>query len=288
MPACALADAAAAAAAASTFADVPDPTVDAPPDDSAGAPAAAIPAAPARLARALVLHGYLQSAAHFAARAAPLRRRLAAAGIDAVFLDAPHAVAPPADAPPGRDARAWWSAVTDGDGAVTYTGWPASRAALAEEWARAPPGTVTGLLGFSQGAVAVHHLLEELAAARAAPGDADDAPAAARRAALAPLLRAPPAFAVLLSGFAARERARPAGAAPLDVPSLHVFSADDAIVAPAASAALAARFARAETLEHPHGHAPPQRAGDVRRVAAFCVDAAARAAAERAAAASDA
>lgn len=196
----------------------------------------------------------------------PLLRKLDGAGFACVFATAPH----DAPAPPTRpDQPSYsWLALTSGgpshlvDVPREYSGWEQSRALIADQWRE---GGFVGLLAFSQGSVCVHHLLNELAAARA--GDAALADA------LAPLLTAPPRFVVLCSGFPSRAGSDGVFSPPrplLSIPSVHASSTADEFVPADLQDALAAFFEAPIMLRHDKGHTMPQSSEHTRAIADFC------------------
>lgn len=189
---------------------------------------------------------------------------LAAAGVDAIFPDAPHAArGPPTDDNPFPGPYyEWWNAERTPDGWV-YDGVDATLAAAAATLAATP---CDGVLGFSQGCI-LGTILLHMAAARS--------PLLAGAAAGGRL----PSFGVFFCGIpprtlppavaAAVGGARHAGALPpLAAPSLHVLGRRD----PAAplSRALAASFVAPTVIEHERGHVIPRLAErDVGALRAF-------------------
>jgi hypothetical protein len=188
---------------------------------------------------------------------------------DLVYATAPHVV--PAEVAGREDARTWWyyheGASPFAPEPIEYRGWPESRRMLAQLWVE--HGPFDGLLGFSQGAVAVHQLCMEIAAAQAAQragaaltwwGPDESA-----------FLERPPKFAILACGFPSRHRQPGVPPAPVGLPSLHISSPQDPTVAPALQRELEAAFAPEGRvwLEHNKGHAMPQQAEGLRVIAAF-------------------
>jgi len=177
--------------------------------------------------RVLCLHGYHGSGEVLRGQLRGWAREVAELA-ELVCVDAPSI----ADGDFG-----WWHARADvpAPGAPPvkrYRGWSRTRAWIARYVAE--HGPFDGVLGFSQGA-ALAALLVALAVVEPAP-----------------LLR----FAIMIGGFQSAD-ARHApwfAAGPLAVPSLHVIGRADSIVSPAASHALAARFAAPVVVEHDGGH----------------------------------
>lgn len=219
--------------------------------------------------RILLLHGYTQNASIFRSRIRGLLRKLERGGFDPVFISAPHAATHAGR--PIADPRTWWRTTavsTHEDTPREYIGWAESRAVIVDAWAK---GGFLGMLGFSQGAVVVHHTLNELAAARA--GDV------ALQGALAPLLRAPPQFVVCSSGFPSRAGAGDAFYPPRPVHAMRamITSSDgDALVPPALQDAQAAFFESPARIRHNKGHGVPQTAADCKAIIEFINDAIAR------------
>jgi predicted esterase len=165
--------------------------------------------------------------------------------VDLIFPDAPHnaseasvralvqRMGAPAGPPPHLE---WWNASDDGR---TYRGWDASRELLREQLERHP---AVGILGFSQGA-AVAAAIAGLAAQGALPA-----------------LR----FAVLVA-----EDLQPLFAAPIELPSLHVWGEADAFARH--SPGLSQRFAAhsRQIVTWPGGHAVPTRGAAADAIVAF-------------------
>ena len=220
--------------------------------------------------RILLLHGYTQNASIFRSRIRGLLRKLEKGGFDPVFISAPHA-AINTSGRPIADPRTWWRTAavsTHEDTPREYIGWAESRAVIVNAWAT---GGFLGVLGFSQGAVVVHHVLNELAAARA--GDA------ALQGALAPLLHAPPQFVICSSGFPSRAGAGDVFSPPRPVHATRamITSSDaDALVPPALQDAQAAFFDSPARIRHDKGHGVPQTAADCKSIIDFINGAIAR------------
>lgn len=218
--------------------------------------------------RILFLHGYTQNSTIFRSRIRGLLRKLEKNGFDPVFISAPHAAVSP-----GREInnpRTWWRTAVSNleDSPREYAGWPESRALICSTWAH---GGFIGMVGFSQGAVVVHHLLNEMAAA--AGGDA------ALQHALAPLLHESPQFVVCSSGFPSRAGAEGVFSPPRPVHKIRalITSSDaDALVPPAMQDAQAAFFESPARIRHDKGHGVPQTAADCKVIIDFINDALAR------------
>ena len=186
--------------------------------------------------RVLCLHAYGGNAQDFEARTKQLRAPFK--DVDWHYMEAPIET---------TGGRVWWSypewdAAVDPIGylkATHYDGLPELLALVAEEEERG--GAFTGVLGFSQGAVAAATLC------------------ARERSALR--------WAVLISGFAPRDP-RASFGAQLHVPTLHVIGTADA-VAPEATRALAQHFVAAESVEHDKGHVAQLPAEARQRVVDF-------------------
>ena len=208
------------------------------------------------------MHGWTQSGPILRARAAPLHRHLTRIA-EVRYPTAPCSLPARAD---GSAAFGWWLPREDGATGPPHE-WPAARAAIAA--AAAELGGCDALIGFSQGAVAAHALLSEIEAARRGGGDsAARGGALDEDAAWSAIVASPPRAVVLLCGFPAPWLPP---APPLATPALVVVARGDAVVLPARQAALAGVFAGATVHEMEGGHAPPQRAADVRAVTAFLV-----------------
>ena len=241
--------------------------------------------------RVLFLHGWGGNAAAMGARVARgLGRKLPPALFELVFLDGPVDLPPllleaeeaaaAAAAPPGRHLAWFTYNSTPEDAARTredtlspdareYLRWPEARAAIARAWTARGP--FDAILGFSQGAIAAHQLLRELAHLRALAGGAE---AAARAAGFGAeelaLLRRPPRCAVLIGGRTSCHVWPPAAGAALAIPTLHVMSAADSRIPLALQQQLRdACGAGAEELLHEKGHVLPAAAAHAAAVAAF-------------------
>ncbi|KAJ2776538.1 Ovarian cancer-associated protein 2 [Coemansia interrupta] len=193
----------------------------------------------------LCLHGYTQSGASFRARTGPLRRSLGR-HITWVYATAPHAAATtfsssePTATGPAEPSLAWWN-MHNGDAQRVWQDVQQSLAALrrvAEE-----QGPFDGILGFSQGAGMAALLL-----------------ALGREDSTLPRFR----FAVLISGFFPKMDAFAEalqGGGRVQVPSLHVLGAADAVVPQARGQELAQRaFEDAQVCVHEGGHYVPANA----------------------------
>ena len=183
----------------------------------------------AGLLRVLVLHGRSQTGALLHGRLAPLRRRLAGVA-ELVFVDAPCII-------PGAELREWWP--HDGADARSVD---AAVACAAAAWAA--HGPFHALLGFSQGAAVAFECCAR----------ADTAFAGLRG-------------VVLASGYAPGSPSE--AGPPLQLPSLHLLSEDDAAVPAAASRRAAERFTAPQVHVHDLGHCVPQRAQELQVVLAF-------------------
>ena len=170
----------------------------------------------------ICLHGFTQNGQQLAGQLASIAARLPPE-IELIFPDAPHACAPASVErlaalfrmePPPPPHLCWWDASDDGS---EYRGWNATREKLRALCDRPEP---VGLLGFSQGAIACTAL------------------AALHEHGQFPALE----FAVLIAGRTPRAQVfAPLLAAPLHLPSLHVWGERDA-GAPQACPALVEAF----------------------------------------------
>ena len=189
--------------------------------------------------RLLVLHGYTQSASMLYSKTKKLRQALVA-GTQLVFVDGPHVASAPGATPATfgdveqATRRCWWHATERPDGTMCYEGCEESLSYI--ERILRDEGPFDGVIGFSQGAVLAHLLLE---------GGAH------------PELRC----AICISGFASRDPVHEAmvapGSEPIPVPSLHIIGERDALVEPSRSEAMAARFENATIITHAGGHFSP-------------------------------
>lgn len=214
----------------------------------------------------ILLHGWTQTGAVLEASMVPLASALRVAGFSLVFPNAPHT------AGPGHafGSRTWWDVgESDSSGRVAYNGWDVSRAALAVEWGKAAEagGVAVGLLGFSQGAVVVHTLLEELAAAAAASHT--PLPSSS----LSPFILSPPRFAILACGFPSRQKGAftPPTQHIATPPTLHAIARRDKLVEPKYQHALASRFLNPTLLDFDAGHRLPSAPADIEAVVQFCL-----------------
>lgn len=182
--------------------------------------------------RCLCLHGFRQSKSHFKGRAGSLRRVLRRAGVELVFAQAPHVLPNAEDE--GEAVRAtWWHTAEGDDGAVAYRGWDESAREIRRLY---EAERCDGVLGFSQGAVAVAALCVA------------DPPL--------PNLQ----YAVMVSGFAPRDTAIAAAlasAAPLALPTMHVWGTADEIVSGDKSERLSTFFEGPACVVHEGGHFVP-------------------------------
>lgn len=185
----------------------------------------------------LLLHGYTQHGASFAADVAPLF----GGDLVAVPLDAPFEAGSGASRlDPRPPHRTWWDATDDG---AEYRGWERVLDVVAEALS-AHPGSA--LLGFSQGAMAAAVVCAAAAAGRGPR----------------------PSRAVLAAGRRPRATAlQPLFAAPIDVPSLHVVGARDPLAAFAGE--LEACFVSPRSLPWPGPHVVPTRGPAAEAIRAF-------------------
>jgi pimeloyl-ACP methyl ester carboxylesterase len=156
----------------------------------------------------IALHGFTMNAAGLKHMMADLEPRLEGV-VGFVYPDAPHTAPESSVAAiaqlmggfrPKPPNLQWWSASDDGS---AYAGWEATRTRLASELAAHPEA---GLLGFSQG------------------GAVAAAIAAASSRGLLPPVR----FVIAIAGFTPRAQdIAPLFAAPVRVPSLHVWGLAD-------------------------------------------------------------
>ncbi|KAJ1830487.1 Ovarian cancer-associated protein 2 [Coemansia sp. RSA 2703] len=192
--------------------------------------------------RILCLHGYTQSGPSFRARTGPLRRGLGKQ-IEWVYATAPHLAATTfdsqaTDAP--SEPMAWWN-MHGGDTKRVWADVEDSVKALQK--VAADEGPFDGVLGFSQGA--------GMAAVMLALGQKQESGI--------PRFK----FAVLISGFYPQMQAfeEALGGSRMQVPSLHVLGAADAVVPKTRGEELAQRaFENAEVHVHEGGHYVPANA----------------------------
>jgi len=182
--------------------------------------------------RLLCLHGYHGSAEILRRQMRPLVQDLDV-GADFVFVDAPSLA---------LGDFGWWH--------LDFRGWERTRDWAVELFQRQPH--FDGVFGFSQGAA----LTALLVGMRAPDGRVSDE---------RPLSFD---FAMMASGFRSdspRHAALFAAKQSFSLPSLHLISRSDPIVAPADSQALARQFEAPVVLDHSSGHVvpgtPPIRAG---------------------------
>ncbi|HET6293752.1 MAG TPA: hypothetical protein VFG33_10260 [Kribbella sp.] len=182
--------------------------------------------------RLLCLHGYHGSAEILRRQMRPLVQDLDV-GADFVFVDAPSLA---------LGDFGWWH--------LDFRGWERTRDWAVELFQRQPH--FDGVFGFSQGAA----LTALLVGMRAPDGRVSDEQ---------PLSFD---FAMMASGFRSdspRHAALFAAKQSFSLPSLHLISRSDPIVAPADSQALARQFEAPVVLDHSSGHVvpgtPPIRAG---------------------------
>lgn len=220
-----------------------------------------------RLCRIAVLHGWCQNASVLRDKLHGFVRKLCGAdcGADIIFLEAPHVI-PAGDAGERVNARGWWtysasdrSDVTDFETRRTYYGWDESRRVITS--AAATHGPFDVLVGFSQGAVAVHLLTCELEA-YARHGVTSALPEGCRG-------MKPPRAVICVAGFPAACALPLSEGQLLETPSLHVSSEADIRVPAEMQRSLAARFKAPEMLMHDKGHSVPQRAADMAAMIEF-------------------
>jgi pimeloyl-ACP methyl ester carboxylesterase len=191
--------------------------------------------------RLVCLHGFTQNGQQLAGQLAGIAARLPR-DVELICPDAPHACAPASVSrlaamfrmdPPPPPHCCWWDASDDGS---EYRGWEVTREQLRTLCDR--PGRV-GLLGFSQGAIASTAL------------------AALHEHALFPRLD----FAILIAGRRPRATVlAPLMAAPLRLPSLHVWGERDAGAAQACPALVETFDAQSrQVITWPGPHTVPER-----------------------------
>ncbi|KAM6985290.1 esterase OVCA2 [Aplochiton taeniatus] len=203
--------------------------------------------------RILCIHGYRQNAGSFREKTGALRKLLKKQ-VDLVYTSAPHSIQKVCDETPEKemgpvaggdeDPRGWWFSDTQ---ARSFNAGQQCRASLGlEESVEAVRGAVRdqgpfdGVLGFSQGAALVA-MLCSLQAQN-----------------LEPEFRF--RFAILVAGFpsACEEHGRfYDAAAPLPIPSLHVFGLEDRVIPDSMSRELLRYFKDPLLLTHPGGHFVP-------------------------------
>lgn len=219
--------------------------------------------------RILCLHGWTMNSNLFEAAMAPLASALRGAGFSLVFINAPHPAGPDHD----KGARTWWtidsslSSRVGENGRVSYGGWPVSRAAIMAEWSE----NAVGLLGFSQGGVAVHTLLEELMATPTATTGTS----ASGMSSISPLHLTPPQFAILSGGFPSRRERSLHEKTPsplITIPSLHAIGKRDKLVLPEQQHQLTQRFLAPEILDFESGHRMPYLKHDIDSIVSFCLN----------------
>jgi predicted esterase len=198
----------------------------------------------------ICLHGFTMNGAGLKHMMAPVEPLLAPT-VDLVYPDAPHPASDDSVAAiaqlmggfrPKPPNLQWWNASDDG---ASYVGWEATRARIAAELAAQPRA---GLLGFSQGA----------------------AVAAALAAASSQGLFPPVRFVIAIAGFLPRAHdITPLFAAPVRVPSLHVWGLADSMAKHAPQ--LAERFepAQRELVTWPGRHTIPTTGAAAETILAF-------------------
>lgn len=141
-----------------------------------------------------------------------------------------------------------------------YYSWGASRAFIAEVWRS--QGPFDAIVGFSQGAVATHILLADIAAYT--KGDTSALPDETSI-----LSGHPPRCAVFVCGFPSCASMRQHEGALLSTPSLHCVATGDTLVPPHLQEELSTCFADSTLLRFDRGHSMPQRAGDLDTIISF-------------------
>lgn len=201
----------------------------------------------------LILHGYGQNGQDLYSRYKPLlARKLKDKRL--CIPTAPHTVP---FALSGVDAlratqACWWYSRGGGeeggelrvfeDENQSYEGWGSvSLPAIVALWER--EGPFEGILGFSQGAVAVHQLL------------------------LGKALHPPPKWVVVASGFPSRAMKQEGRA--LATPSLHLVCETDATVPYKWQAELIDRFDSPIVVKHETGHSLPQKSAELAAILSF-------------------
>ena len=191
--------------------------------------------------KVLALHGYSQNAQILRDRSGGFRKPMKKSKYEVTCLDGPFGCTANGEdiavADADKTRRAWWRGNSLQD---TYVGWDETRALIVDLWEREQ---FDGIMGFSQGAGAAAMLCAELQ----------------------------PRFAILISGFVARDIEAGAGllAGVDNAPSLHVFGESDQLVVPDRSRALVECFTDATVIAHEGGHMIPSGATVRRQVVAF-------------------
>ncbi|KAI9316561.1 serine hydrolase FSH [Obelidium mucronatum] len=220
--------------------------------------------------RILCLHGYSQNEKVFRKRSAVLRKDLAAAGAELIYVTAPHLAPVPdqeldamteverlrlhSEQKPEDVLKGWWVSNAEKTGQVGYK---ESIQLLKKIWIE--QGPFDGILGFSQGAAMAPLLLSELAFA----STVNDA---------TPYIL--PRFMIIVSGFVSSAVTGMADApdqesvlnlwpqGKIPVPAMHVIGLGDAWVLPSESHRLVERFVEGVSvvIEHEGGHYIPTTA----------------------------
>ncbi len=270
--------------------------------------------AASRPLRVLMLHGWCQNADAFRKRLSSWRRKAARNGVELVWAEAPHQVTSAFGGEPPPDAKGWFfPELAPGAEPVSslrasgirYHGLDDSLLALeaathaaARSDADAAGGVGTGArgrppfdawLGFSQGAMLAHQLVQAglahraglpAAASGAAPMPPSAAAAASEATSEATLPPAefgarcsailPPAV-VMVCGIASRALTPWPADTPLPLPSLHITSPEDRSIPEELQVELMGRFRAAgrARIVHGHGHAMVQQAADIDAVIAW-------------------
>ena len=209
----------------------------------------------AGVSRILCLHGYGQNAAFFNKKTGSLRKACKSLA-DFVYLDAPfpatgHSVGDTVDPERGVPLGWWhWDTEAASRAATTkrYLGmeesWQRIRACIDEH------GPFDGVLGFSQGAAMASYLCS--GAHRKSLSQNAEGPESE-----------PFAFAIFISGFVGNDPTYASlleDAAPISVPSLHVYGLADERVPQETSRRLASAFSAPEHHPWEGGHAVPSGA----------------------------
>eukprot|EP00882_Tetradesmus_deserticola_P004885 GHRQ01005148.1.p1 GENE.GHRQ01005148.1~~GHRQ01005148.1.p1 ORF type:complete len:317 (+),score=116.84 GHRQ01005148.1:352-1302(+) len=209
----------------------------------------------------LCLHGFLQNGNILRMRIGSMRKGLKSR-VHFQFHDAPfHAASTLTeqqikDVGGSTDGLTWfqWSDLGPGKRpslAVKFSNWDTTYASLCDALRQQQPD---GLFGFSQGATAAALFLAALQTAQRQGKDLD-----------VPL----PKFCIVCAGFLPRdpEYAALLESAKVDVPTLFVMGASDALIPPARSHALMDTFDQrtADMFEHPGAHMVPTCTGEFKQ-----------------------
>ncbi|CAE7673770.1 unnamed protein product [Symbiodinium sp. KB8] len=192
--------------------------------------------------RILCLHGRCQTGSTFERK---LERVVGKSEsfADFVFVDAPLEL--PLQHGERLNTRAWWPDADRSDSAAA-----AVREVLSRSWAELGP--FDGVLGFSEGAAAAVLCCQWAEQLHTLPE---------------PCLK--PLFGELTFAILAGAPAPAFPVPALKVKSVHFASAQDTVVPLSDSLCCAKAFDDAEVIEHDGGHCVPQRAEDIRSLAAF-------------------